>query len=160
LIFVSVSSNGADFARFPVVSITPAAVSAFGTINPANVSGFAGVHPVLANIDANTIDPFDPAVSGGDSFDLSALSNDPLVLSGKVSLLDINYIRLDDVLGNGSLLDSNSHTIFDPTGAGNNGGDVDAVVALHGGASVLPEPATGLMSLVALFATNSRRNRR
>jgi hypothetical protein len=101
LVFVSVSSNGVDFARFPVVSNTPSPVPSFGTIDPSNVSGFAGVSPVLANIDTNTIDPFDPTVSGGDSFDLSALSNDPLVTSGKVDLSAIRYLRLDDVIGDG-----------------------------------------------------------
>ncbi len=33
----------------------------------------AGWHPVLANADTNEIDPTDPAVAGGDAFDLADL---------------------------------------------------------------------------------------
>ncbi|MEO7993191.1 MAG: hypothetical protein ABI743_02235, partial [bacterium] len=41
--------------------------------NPDNFSGMAGVTPVLANVDANAIDPCDPAVAGGDAFDLAEI---------------------------------------------------------------------------------------
>jgi prepilin-type processing-associated H-X9-DG protein len=136
--FVEVSSDGTHFARFPVVSNTPSAVGPFGTINPADVSGFAGVHPTFANVSNNFTNAFDPSVSGGDSFDLSALSGLPLVQSGMVNLNDIRYVRVLDVLGDGTLTDSNNHAIFDPTGAGNTGGDVDAVAVIHG--ADLPEP--------------------
>ena len=161
LMFVSVSTNGVDFARFPVVSNTPAPVSAFGTIDPANVSGFAGVTPVLANVDTNTVDPFDASVSGGDSFDLSALSSDPLVTSGKVNLSAIRYVRLDDVVGDGSLTDENGHPIYDPTGPGTNGADLDAIAVINGGIAIAPEPSGtwivgGAAAAVLLLRRRSR----
>jgi hypothetical protein len=160
LMFVSVSTNGVDFARFPVVSNTPAPVSAFGTIDPADVSGFAGVTPVLANVDTNSIDPFDPTVSGGDTFDLSALSDDPLVISGKVNLSAIRYVRLDDVLGDGSLTDQNGHPIYDPTGPGSNGADVDAIAVIHGSMTIAPEPSSVATITVAGGLAFRRRRRR
>jgi hypothetical protein len=136
-------------------------VSAFGTIDPANVSGFAGVTPVLANVDTNTVDPFDASVSGGDSFDLSALSSDPLVTSGKVNLSAIRYVRLDDVVGDGSLTDENGHPIYDPTGPGNNGADLDAIAVINGGIAIAPEPSGtwivgGAAAAVLLLRRRSR----
>lgn len=136
LMFVEVSSNGVDFARFPVTSHTPAPIGPYGTLNPADVSGFAGVRPVLVNVNTNSINPFDPAVSGGDPFDLSALINDPLVKQNQVNLNQIRFVRLVDVLGNGASFDSSGRPIYDPTGPGTNGADVDSLAVIHG---VLPQ---------------------
>ncbi|MDP9174632.1 MAG: PEP-CTERM sorting domain-containing protein [Planctomycetota bacterium] len=148
LLFVQVSSDGANFAQFPVVSNTSSPVGPYGAINPANVSGFAGVHPVYANVDTNNISPFDPSVSGGDSFDLSALSNLPIVKSNVVDLNNIQYVRIIDVPGDGTLLDSGNNPIYDPTGPGNTGGTVDAVAIIHG--IDLPEPATFSLGISGL----------
>jgi hypothetical protein len=159
LMLVEVSSNGTDFARFQVQSKTAAPVGAFGTINPADVTGFAGVRPVFANTDpvnGNTIDPFDPTVAGGDAFDLSLLANNSLVTSGAVNLNEIRYVRLIDVKGDGSLMDDGPlfgaavNPIYDPTGDGSGGADVDAISVIHG--DVLPEPgALGMLGLTWLF---------
>jgi hypothetical protein len=46
----------------------------------------AGWHPVLANPDTNDLDPTDPDVAGGDSFDLAELELDW-----------IRYVRIDDI---------------------------------------------------------------
>ena len=93
-------------------------IPAFGVIDPRNVQYYAGVRPVLANVDENTIDPFDVSVAGGDSFDLVWLSSDPLVQSGAVNLNKIRYVRLVDIIGNGNTLDSFDRPIYDPTGIG------------------------------------------
>jgi len=154
LVFVEVSSNGTDFARFPTLSLTPSAVGPFGTINPANVSGFAGVHPVLANVDTNSINPFDSTVAGGDAFDLSSLGSNALVLSGKVDLNAIRYIRLIDVVGDGTLLDSVGHAIYDPTGSGSGGADIDSVAVIHG---ATPEPGSGLVGFAGMMWMLRRR---
>src|SRR5262249_52479355 len=113
------------------LSATSSPVPPFGGIDPANVSGFAGVHPVFANVDANTIDPFDPATAGGDAFDLADLSNDPLVTAGVVQLNAIRYIRILDVLGDGSVTDSLGRPIYDASGF-DNSCDIDAVSVIHG----------------------------
>lgn len=67
-VLVEVSTDGDTWFAFPTD------YRADGPLpwrNPANFSGLAGVHPVLANIDENTIDPQDPTVAGGDAFDLA-----------------------------------------------------------------------------------------
>ena len=141
LIRVQVSSNGTDFAEFPTSCGVPGPVGPTGGLDPALVSGFAGVHPVLANVDANQIDPFAPAAAGGDAFDLSALAGEPLVQAGLVNLNSIRFVRLVDVLGDGSERDSRSpaHAVYDPTGnmPQEYGGyptsaDVDAVSVING----------------------------
>jgi hypothetical protein len=154
LMFVEVSSDGVNFARFPTKSLTPSAVGPYGTINPANVSGFAGVHPVYANPDSNTINPFDPTVAGGDAFDLSALLIDPLVQNNLVNLNAITQIRLIDILGDGTVLDSSGKPIYDATGAGTNGADLDAIAILH----TVPEPGAMLLPALSLFTLLRRRN--
>jgi prepilin-type processing-associated H-X9-DG protein/prepilin-type N-terminal cleavage/methylation domain-containing protein len=113
LSFVSVSSDGVHFATFPNVSKTPQAVGMYGNINPALVSGYAGVTPVYANVTTNAINPFDPAVAGGDAFDLSELDDSPLIAEGYLNLNDIRYVQLTDVVS-GTSVDSNGHTIYDP----------------------------------------------
>ena len=58
---VEVSEDGSDFQAFPCTAIEPP----YGSC--------AGYHPVYANPDVNAIDANDPAVSGGDAFDLADL---------------------------------------------------------------------------------------
>ena len=141
LIRVQVSSNGTDFAEFPTRCDVPGPVGPMGGLDPALVSGFAGVHPVLANVDTNQVNPFDPAVAGGDAFDLSALAGDPLVQAGLVKLNAIRFVRLVDVLGDGSEHDSRTppHAIYDPTGSipemqvsYPTSADVDAISVING----------------------------
>ncbi len=70
--------------------------------------------------------PFNPDTAGGDWFDLQTLIDHPLVQTGAVDLNHICYIRLIDIIGNGSQTDSMGHPIYDPT-FGVNGADIDAV---------------------------------
>ena len=56
---VSVSEDGVNFTDFPCTATEPP----YGACS--------GWHPVLANADKNTIDPTDPAVAGGDAYDLA-----------------------------------------------------------------------------------------
>jgi hypothetical protein len=138
LIRVGVSSNGGDFAFFPTWCGVTSPVGPYGRIDPHKVSGFAGVNPVLANVVTNSLSPFDPAQGGGDAFDLSALSGNALVQSGKVNLNAIRYVLLKDVLGDGSEKDSYGNAIYDATGfmqpPYNNAtsADVDAIAVIHG----------------------------
>jgi hypothetical protein len=56
---VSVSDDGATWVEFPCTAVA------------APYGSCAGWNPVYANADTNTIDPLDPAVAGGDAFDLA-----------------------------------------------------------------------------------------
>lgn len=126
LMYVEVSTDGANFARFPSISNT----SNPGSIYPNDVINLAGVWPVYANVDTNNIDPFNANVAGGDAFDLQSLNSNPLVQSGLVDLQNINYVRLIDILGDGSNLDSQGNPIYDPIDL-DNGADLDAVAVIN-----------------------------
>lgn len=116
LAYVEVSSNGTDFARFPAVSLTPAAVGAYGSIDPTNVFGLAGKH-------ANSYGD-----CWGTPFDLSQLATHPLVTSGSVKLNAILYVRVVDIPGRGDFLDGQGHPIYDPwLTTGSAGFDLEAI---------------------------------
>ena len=157
LVFVEVSSNGIDFARFPITAPSTTINGLFGTIDPTTASGFAGTNPVLANVDINDINPFDPLVAGGDAFDLADLAALDAVIQGVVDLQNIRFLRLIDVLGDGSLPDSAGNPIFDDAGIFDNGADLDAVAVIHGVS--VPEP-TSLMALLSLASLMPLRRRR
>jgi len=61
--------------------------------NPDHWQGFAGITPVLLHEDSNWVDPFDPALAGGDHFDLDELHDHDLdALSIKES--GFSYLKL------------------------------------------------------------------
>lgn len=89
---VAVSADGETWFSFPCV----AAQTPWGQC--------AGTHPVYANVDENDVDPTDPAVAGGDGYDLA-----------DVGLSEARYVRITD---RGDLTSS----VF----------DLDAVAVVHG----------------------------
>jgi len=96
---VAVSQDGEHFVQFPY--------------DPVTHDGLAGRVPVLSN-PGNGIDPLDPAVSGGDQFDLAA-----------VGLTWAAYVRITDP---GAAIDDPGNHIP----PGDKGGfDLDALAALH-----------------------------
>ena len=123
LMFVEVSSNGIDFARFPSVCLNPATepIGGFGCIDPTYYHNVGGKHP-------NGNDGRDE----GTPFDLDDLLDDPLVINGTVDLNNIQYVRLVDVIGDGSTYDSLGNPMWDPypTPFGSGGADLDAVCIL------------------------------
>jgi len=96
---VAVSEDGTHFVGFPYDAET--------------FAGLAGKTPVYSN-PTNGIDPTDPAVAGGDAFDLAT-----------VGLASIKYVRITDP----------GDTIADPGNRvvpGISGGfDLDAIAAIH-----------------------------
>ncbi len=136
LAFVEVSSDGVAFARFPNTSLNvePGAgtpdteldtrfTRSFAGLNPTNTDNLAGIHPAGV----------------GTAFDLDDLLEDPLVLAGTVDLNAVRSVRLVDIPGNGSFLDTHGNGILDawPT-AGSGGMDLDAVGLRY----IVPEPST------------------
>jgi hypothetical protein len=117
--YVEVSSNGQDFARFKVSSLTQKAVPSYGAVDPTDVDGFAGKY----------------RAGYGTPFDLEDLRDDPLVQTGTVDINAITHIRIVDVIGDGSELDDDnpSHQIYDPyPTTGSAGFDLDAIGILTG----------------------------
>lgn len=109
---VAVSRDGVDYQAFPW--------------NPETLEGCAGVAPTNGDQD-----PCNPALSGGDGFDLADLGID-----------SVRFIRIRDVTR--TVLENKDHTFYDPT---LNGFDLDAIVAVN----TVP---TGVSSVQATIAEN------
>lgn len=129
LAFVEVSTDGLNFTRFPSVSITPTDTQYgnFDAIDPTDIHNLAGKY----------------AAGYGTPFDLSDLPYSPTL-----DLLNINYVRIVDVVGSISSvgaftpsLDSLGNIINDPysTPFSTGGFDLDGVAVLHAN-MVIPEP--------------------
>lgn len=101
---VAVSEDGVNFVEFPHGA------------GGQDLAGLAGRTPVYANGDTNDVDPRDPAVSGGDQFDLAT-----------VGLTSARYLRITDP--GASIDDVGNH--FPTPGAGKSGFDLDAAIAIH-----------------------------
>jgi hypothetical protein len=93
---VEVSADGATWTAFPCDALT------------APYVGCAGLAPVLANADTNTLDPLDPLAAGGDAFDLAT-----------IGVPRARFVRLTD----------GGHGRMD--GAGTDGFDLDALAVVH-----------------------------
>ena len=130
LAYIEVSSNGIDFIRFDAISLTVDPVPGFGNIDPTDVDGLAGKY----------------RQGYGTPFDLEDLSDKPAVLSGAVNLSGISHVRIVDVVGDGSSLDSLGEIIYDPYPTQISAGfDLDAVGVSNGapypaGEYIPPEP--------------------
>jgi hypothetical protein len=119
---VSVSRDGSTWVDFPFDSTT--------------LAGCAGLTPTTG------ADPWDPAVSGGDAFDLSTIDVD-----------SVRWIKLTDVTR--IVLDNNQHPFYDPTLSGF---DLDVINVPHAvrkayGTSVTHIPRT--TSVTASIAGSS-----
>ena len=145
LAFVEVSSNGTDFARFLSISLSPGPIGDFDPVDPTNVSNLAG--QFVAGL--------------GTPFDLGELSGDALVIAGLVDLANISFVRIVDVVGDGSTFDSQGNPIFDPfpTAFGSSGFDLEAVGVLNTVRDV-PEPTLGALFALGLLALGRRRRAR
>jgi hypothetical protein len=102
---VAVSEDGVTWAVFPC--------------DPISLDGCAGVSPTLA-LPGTDIDPTDPAVAGGDAFDLAALP-EPLAQASFVRIRDRSREHWDALGG---------LTYCEP-GNGSGGFDLDAVTAVY-----------------------------
>jgi hypothetical protein len=141
--YVEVSTDGIDFARFPSVSLTEDQVGAYGTIDPTDVYNLSGKH-VNAYGD-----------SWGTPFDLDDLLDHQLVLEGLVDLDEINYVRIVDIPGDGSFVDSQGNAIYDAWVTWGSGGtDFEALGVIN----QVPEPATmAMLGLGGLFLRKRRK---
>ena len=122
------NATDGEFARFPATTTRTEPVGGYDTgleqIDPADYSGFAGIHP------AGT----------GTAFDLEELADHPRVADGTVDLSAIRYIRIIDVIGDGSQMDDSDpprpiydpYPTYNPDITGNTAGfDLDGVAVLR-----------------------------
>ncbi|MHC5211347.1 MAG: hypothetical protein ACYTG2_11565 [Planctomycetota bacterium] len=127
--YVEVSTNGVDFARFPSRYVGPQGlIPDFTGVSPALYSGLAGVMPAAAH--PPEVDPLDVVAAGGDAFDLDALADDPLVTSGVLNLWFVEYVRLVDV-ETGATTDSQGTLIWDCGNEISSSADLDAIVGVN-----------------------------
>lgn len=146
LAYVEVSSNGEDFARFDSISTNTGPVSgsgAFAYYDTTNVYNLAGKH----------------GAGYGTTFDLDDLLGHELVLLGLLDLDAIRFVRIVDIPGNGSQLDSEGNPIYDnwlTTGSG--GFDLAAIGYAY---AAVPEPAhiALLLAAVSFCVIRARRRR-
>ncbi len=145
LAFVEVATTTNAWARLPCAYL---AAEPLHTLNNLENNRFASQDPTLVDGLAGKTD-----LAHGVPFDLAVLRAHPLVLSGAVDLRFINYVRLTDVVGDGSTADSAGHPIYDPyfnfqTGypdpapaASTDGFDLRGAAALNfGGLDIRPIP--------------------
>lgn len=111
LAFVEVSSDGVNFFRFPNASLSTGTVGGFGSVDATNISGFAGKYKI----------------GFGTPFDLASLPDSPLLDREHVC-----FVRLIDIVGDGSAKDSSNRTILDPyPTTGSAGFDLEAIGVIH-----------------------------
>lgn len=127
--FVEVSTDGVNFVRFPSLFETvTASIGSFGVLPAGCSRNLAGQNLFFPQ--AIPTDYADPCLGGGDAFDLADLQTEPPVLAGTVDLSNIQFVRLVDVIGDGSSTDSLGRSIFDPLSAGASA-DMDAIAVVH-----------------------------
>lgn len=150
LAFVEVSSDGVNFARFASTSLNLESDlntlfgRDFAGIDPTNVDGLAGKYL-------------------GVGFDLSSLATDAAVISGDVDLSAITQVRIVDIPGDGSFVDSTGgNPILDShnteQGFNNGGFDLDAIGVINSATPSVPEPGSlAIFCAVGLAALRRRR---
>ncbi len=111
LAWVEVSSDGVNFFRFSNDSLTAGAVGAYGVVDATDINGLAGKY----------------RQSYGTPFDLAELEG----IEG-LNIHGILYVRIVDVVGDGTCLDSSGDPIYDPYPTWGSGGfDLDAVGVIN-----------------------------
>ena len=139
--WVEVSTDGSHFVRMYNLSATLTPVGSFGEMDPALISGLASEYKQ----------------GTGTGFDLGQIQTVydnrnviPLSSSYKtqlennfshLNLNNIQYVRIVDIIGDGTALDATGSTIYDPyPTTGSAGFDLDAIAVLHEGTTTPPPP--------------------
>ncbi len=138
LAWVEVSSDGMHYVRFPNYSDTPSPVGSFDEVYPYQIYGYGGKYRLGYGT------PFDlselHAVSNSIAAGGHALSAEYVSdFNANIPYLDtsdVRYVRLVDVVGDGSALDCEGYIIYDPyPTSGSAGFDLDAVGVINQPAS-------------------------
>lgn len=134
LAWVEVSSDGVHFVRFPNFSYTNDPVGGSGIVDPTNIHGFAGKYQQGQGtpFDLEQLQlAYDAVMNGVDDFSSTYASS----LQANFPHLDlnaINYVRIVDVVGDGTALDSEGFVIYEPYPTSGSGGfDLDAIGVIN-----------------------------
>jgi len=143
LAYVEVSSDGSNFFRFPNDSVTPGPVGGFGAVDPTNITGLASKY----------------RQGWGTPFDLEVLAD----ISPLLDVTLIPFVRIVDIIGNGTFFDTSGDPIYDPyPTVGSAGFDLDAIGVRYYADDVapVPEPETLALLLFGLPVVIRRRMRK
>lgn len=125
LAFVEVSSDGTNFVRFPSHTLSTNPVDSYaeeGQTEADALGGLAGKH----------------LQGQGTLFDLHMLADAP-----GLDVRRVTHVRIVDIPGDGSTLDSYGHPIYDPFPTFGSGGfDLDAIGVLNVRLLITTDPAT------------------
>jgi hypothetical protein len=122
LAWVEVSSDGVNFVRFDNYSGTLNPVDAFGRVDPTRLYQLAGKYKQ----------------GFGTLFDLNNLQYNIVDESSVLDLDNIRYVRLVDIVGDRSCVDSYGNYIYDPYPTEQSAGfDLDAVGVLNQGVLII-----------------------
>lgn len=136
LAWVEVSSDGIHFVRFPNYYGEGKPVGAFGEHAPTQIYGLASKyklgygHPF--DLSALKV-AYDAVKSGGKpTFFSNAFADSLRTNYPHLDLNAVRYIRLIDIIGNGSAFDTNDNIIYDPYPTVISAGfDLDAIGVIH-----------------------------
>lgn len=133
--YVEVSSNGTDFFRFDNDSLTSSPVGGFGSVDPTNITGLASKYKQ----------------GYGTPFDLAELAN----VSPMLDINNVGYVKILDIVGDGSYYDTSGDVIYDPyPTVGSAGFDLDAIGVIHTAAVPIPGAVwllgSGLLCLIGI----------
>ncbi len=144
LAFVEVSSDGTHFVRFRSQATDQSPVGPYGAVNPDNITGLASKYPQEygTQFDLEHMQQlYDFVSQGGGPAITTAHKNQLLENFPYLDMNNIQYVRLIDIVGDGSATDAYGNTIYDPFPTiGSAGFDLDAVAVLHKGSSAPPSP--------------------
>lgn len=130
LAYVEVSSDGTNFTRFPCHSIETNWIDTYGATNASDPTAYAGLAGKHTQGD-------------GTPFDLALLPADE-----NLDTHSITHVRIVDVLGDGTNLDSYGNPIYDPTPTWGSGGfDLDAVGVLNANLDISLDPSAAAPEL-------------
>ena len=118
LAYVEVSPDGQNWYLMPNYDLNPSPVGTYGLTDPTDIQGLAGKYQL----------------GYGVGFNLS-----------EVGLASAEYVRIIDIIGNGTEKDSNGDPIYDPYPM-DNGFNVDAVGVM----SAAPEPSSIILLVIGL----------
>jgi hypothetical protein len=109
--YVEVSSDGTNFFRFDNDSLTSGSVGGFGAVDPTDITGYASKYKQ----------------GYGTPFDLAELAG-----TTGLDIYDIGYVKIVDIIGDGTYLDSSGDIIYDPYPTnGSAGVDLDAIGVMN-----------------------------
>lgn len=140
LAWVEVSSDGAHYVRFPNYSVTAEPVGMYGEVEPTALYGLAGKYRqgFGTPFDLAELAAVNAALQAGGTAFSAAYASAFLAAYPHLDLQAVRYVRLIDIIGDGTALDAEGFVIYDPYPTiGSAGFDLDAVAVMY------PQTATG-----------------